>query len=121
MVIAYCGRYHTLAINTSGQLYSCGQNNYGQCGITSTDNTIETWRYIRGSFDGAAGDKVSAGMYHSILFAGNEIYTFGRNYAGALARNNFVDSHDTYLKIDGGPWAEMIPMQGSSYGTILIK
>jgi hypothetical protein len=33
-----CGFYHTIAINTSGELYACGYNNYGQLGLGDTTN-----------------------------------------------------------------------------------
>jgi alpha-tubulin suppressor-like RCC1 family protein len=34
---ASCGIYHSLAITSEGDLYSCGYNKHGQCGVDSQD------------------------------------------------------------------------------------
>ncbi|MFH1226382.1 MAG: fibronectin type III domain-containing protein [Planctomycetota bacterium] len=78
------GASHVLAINSSGQLWSWGQNNYGQLGlggaIPGTNMSAPTRVGL-----GTNWASASAGAFHSIgVFNDGSIYGFGYNGSGGL-------------------------------------
>lgn len=78
------GYYYCLAVNTNGELYSWGQNNYGQLGL-GNDQLQESPRKVN-----VIGVKsISAGAYHSFIITQNDdVYCWGRNQDGQLGIGN---------------------------------
>ncbi len=84
----------SLAVTASGQLYSFGDNQYGQLGST-TNNGVDTPNPTPTlvTLPGESGPvtQVAAGSYQSLVVtAGGQLYAFGNNYFGQLgnAENN---------------------------------
>ena len=77
------------AINSNGQLYVWGCNQYGQLGDGTTKNKNKPQLLTNGKI---LFDDVSAGSYHMICkdIQGN-IYTVGRNNCGQLGDGTTVD------------------------------
>lgn len=63
-----CGDSHTLLINQSGEIYSCGANQFGQCGV-SESKTFAT-QNSRGSSSSSANRKLMSGSSSSSLASG---------------------------------------------------
>ena len=80
------GYYHTLAINSRGELYAWGKNGNGQLGIgTRTDNELAPQRV--GNDDD--WEAVSGGKDHSLALKNNgELYAWGLNDRGQLGIGN---------------------------------
>jgi len=82
------GCEHSLALTSTGQLYSFGGNRYGQLGRsanaeTSTANPIPAQVTLPG--DAGAPVAIAAGGFHSlVLTAGGQVYAFGLNEDGQL-------------------------------------
>jgi alpha-tubulin suppressor-like RCC1 family protein len=80
-----CGNYHTVAIKTSGTLWSWGYNDYGQLGqgdFTGKSSPIQV---------GSASDwkLISCGYYHTYGIKTNgTLWGFGLNAYGELGLNN---------------------------------
>ena len=88
------GGYHSLALTSSGQLYSFGRNYYGELGSATnngTNNPNPTPTLV--TLPGASGPvtQIAGGADHSLaLTSSGQLYAFGANYYGQLgsATNN---------------------------------
>ena len=76
------GTYHTLAINSRGELYTWGSNKNGQLGIgTTTDNELAPQRVGNDS----DWEAISGGTNHSLaLKSDGTLYAWGKNDRGQL-------------------------------------
>ncbi|TDH73114.1 hypothetical protein CCR75_004261 [Bremia lactucae] len=79
-----CGSYHSLfVLSSSGYLYTCGLNNYGQLGVGSTENCTELQLVEDLSAKNVAF--VDGGAHHSVILTSTgDVYTFGRADSGQL-------------------------------------
>lgn len=86
------GAYHTLVIKENGDLFSFGNNQYGQLG-DSTNSGTPTANYE--PIQIMSGVKsVAAGHYHTLVVKENgELWSFGQNLSGQLGYATNVDSH----------------------------
>ena len=102
------GRYHTVALNKDGEIWSWGKNDYGQLGNSSNDNSgIPVQESTTGTWS-----KVVAGEYHSAAFkSDNSLYLWGANDLGQLGVGTSIDSTSpiqestqstSWLSISGG-------------------
>ncbi len=82
------GRYHSLALTSTGQLYAFGLNEDGQLGIEANSGTEEpnpTPTLV--TLPGASGPvtQIAAGARHSLaVTSSGELFAFGSNYYGQL-------------------------------------
>ena len=83
-------RYHTLAIDESGQVWGWGSNSAGQLGIgTSTNSTIP--EMVLG-LEGVSIEKVSTGIAHTLaLDVNGQIWAWGNNNSGRLGDGTEMD------------------------------
>lgn len=80
---------HTLVLTTSGNVYSWGDNTYGQLGLDSAKGVITSPRQVKGLPKIVA---VSAGFRHSMALDGNgRIWVWGNNIAGQLGTGDRTD------------------------------
>lgn len=78
------GYNYCLAVNSSGEVYSWGQNNYGQLGL-GNDSLQESPQKINLS----GVNQISAGAYHTFAILENgDVYSWGRNQDGQLGIGN---------------------------------
>lgn len=102
------GHYHTLGIDSQGNLYSCGYNYYGQLGLldngpgTNRNNLTQvTDSYFKDGTihtSGALFSKVSAGAQHSLAIdQDGNLFSFGGDSYGALGINNLGDKNKPTL------------------------
>jgi len=75
------GADHSLFLTETGQIYSCGDNEYGNLGLGNKDNTDiptlvpDLYNII----------SISAGNSYSLVLMNNgQVYAFGSNYCGEL-------------------------------------
>jgi len=106
------GYYHTLGINNSGYLYSCGYNYYGQLGLLNNGpgtNRTQLTKVNNSYFkdgtiynSGEVYTKVAAGSQHSLAI--NEdgyLFGFGSNSYGALGiENSSFENKPTLIGVD---------------------
>ncbi|XP_031679193.1 probable E3 ubiquitin-protein ligase HERC4 isoform X2 [Oncorhynchus kisutch] len=88
-----CGYRHSHALSRGGQVYSWGQNRYGQLGLGVAGQGISTPQVIQ-SLQGIPFIQISAGGAHSfaLTFSG-AVFGWGRNKFGQLGLN---DNNDRY-------------------------
>ena len=90
------GGEHSLFLTSGGDVYTCGQNSYGQLGDNTTVNKLVP-TYITGDVTG-----IAAGANHSIfLSTGSGVYTCGSNGFGQLGDGSTVNKDvPTYITGD---------------------
>jgi alpha-tubulin suppressor-like RCC1 family protein len=82
------GRNFSIALNSKGQIFSFGNNRYGQLGL---GNLINQNTPQRVGNDSNFTD-VAAGWYHVLAVKSNgELYSWGRNKVGQLGIGNKID------------------------------
>ena len=79
-----CGAFHNLALNSSGEVYTWGINDYGQLGNGTT--SYETLpRKITEGLQGIKISDIAAGGWHSVAITEDgEVYVWGRGEYGRL-------------------------------------
>jgi alpha-tubulin suppressor-like RCC1 family protein len=97
------GRTHSLVLTSSGQLYSFGENQYGQLGRTTSGGAQATPGLV--ALPGATGPvaQIAAGAQHSLaLTSTGQLYAFGRNEEGQLGNttnNNTANPNETPTQV----------------------
>jgi alpha-tubulin suppressor-like RCC1 family protein len=92
------GGFHSLALTSTGQLYAFGENNFGQLGsATNNESSKPNPTPAPASLPGASGavTQIAAGGFHSLaLTTSGQLYAFGNNGYGQLgnATNSGTDN-----------------------------
>uniref|UniRef100_A0A671XN68 HECT and RLD domain containing E3 ubiquitin protein ligase 4 n=1 Tax=Sparus aurata TaxID=8175 RepID=A0A671XN68_SPAAU len=86
-----CGYWHSHALSRGGQVFSWGQNRYGQLGLGINGQSISTPQIIQ-SLQGIPFAQISAGGAHSFaLTLSGAVFGWGRNKFGQLGLNDTND------------------------------
>ncbi|OCT71800.1 probable E3 ubiquitin-protein ligase HERC4 isoform X2 [Xenopus laevis] len=86
-----CGHHHSLALSKESDIYSWGQNQYGQLGLGSEIKKESAPRHIK-SLAGIPFAHIAAGGGHSfVLTMSGAIFGWGRNKFGQLGLNDETD------------------------------
>uniref|UniRef100_A0A4W3GEK6 HECT and RLD domain containing E3 ubiquitin protein ligase 4 n=1 Tax=Callorhinchus milii TaxID=7868 RepID=A0A4W3GEK6_CALMI len=94
-----CGYYHSLALSNGSQIFSWGQNKYGQLGL-GPDTTSKSAAQQIQSLNGVPFIQIAAGGAHTFaLTLSGAVFGWGRNKFGQLGLNDEKDRHvPTLLK-----------------------
>jgi len=95
-----CGKEYSMALSTTGIIYTWGHNNYGQLGDNTTTNKLIPTKI---TVSGVEFDDISAGFGHSMaLSTTGELYTWGYNNKGQLGDNtNVMKNVPTNITVSG--------------------
>ncbi|KAK9541806.1 hypothetical protein VZT92_001826 [Zoarces viviparus] len=86
-----CGYWHSHALSRGGQVFSWGQNRYGQLGLGMNGKSISAPQMIQ-SLQGIPFAQISAGGAHSFaLTLSGAVFGWGRNKFGQLGLNDCND------------------------------
>lgn len=86
-----CGYWHSLALSRGGQVFSWGQNRYGQLGLGKKGQSISTPQIIQ-SLQGIPFAQITAGGSHSFsLTLSGAVFGWGCNKFGQLGLNDCND------------------------------
>uniref|UniRef100_W5K813 HECT and RLD domain containing E3 ubiquitin protein ligase 4 n=2 Tax=Astyanax mexicanus TaxID=7994 RepID=W5K813_ASTMX len=86
-----CGYRHSLALSRRGQIFSWGQNKYGQLGLGKEGPSVLTPQLVQ-SLLGIPFAQISAGGAHSFgLTLSGAVFGWGRNKFGQLGLNDNSD------------------------------
>jgi alpha-tubulin suppressor-like RCC1 family protein len=116
------GDEHSLALTSTGQLYSFGYNYYGQLGNgtnTKTLNPNPTPATV--SLPGATGPvtRIAAGAQHSLaLTSSGQLYAFGNNSSGQLgnaSNSGTTEPNPVPTLVDLGPGTTVDTMASGSF------
>ncbi|PON67076.1 Zinc finger, FYVE-type, endofin [Trema orientale] len=93
-----CGHTITIALTTSGQVYTMGSTVYGQLGNPSADGKVPT--QVKGKIAGTFIEEIACGSYHvAVLTSKTEVYTWGKGSNGQLGHGD-SDHRDTPTLVD---------------------
>jgi len=81
-----CGVYHTAILLTNGDVYTCGDNTYGQLGRPTVNTTPNPIFKIINPNVGKVKQISCGGFYTAILLTNGNVYTCGDNTYGQLGR-----------------------------------
>lgn len=85
-----CGDTLTLALTTSGHVYSMGSPAFGQLGTPQSDGKLPS--LVQDGLVGEFVEEISCGAYHvAVLTSRSEIYTWGMGANGRLGHGDFED------------------------------
>ncbi|GMN41824.1 hypothetical protein TIFTF001_011043 [Ficus carica] len=93
-----CGHTLTIALTTSGQVYTMGSTAYGQLGDPSADGKVPT--QVKGKIAETFIEEIACGSYHiAVLTSKTEVYTWGKGSNGQLGHGD-NDHRDTPTLVD---------------------
>ncbi len=85
-----CGKYYTLVLDNSGEIYSWGSNQSIQIGYeNSGENECQIIPVKMNGFNGEKVVMISRGGWHSMTITeSGRVFSWGYNYMGQLGHNN---------------------------------
>ncbi|GFZ20639.1 regulator of chromosome condensation (RCC1) family with FYVE zinc finger domain-containing protein [Actinidia rufa] len=85
-----CGHSLTVALTTSGHVYTMGSPVYGQLGNLQTDGKLPT--RVEGKLSRSFVEEIACGAYHvAVLTSRTEVYTWGKGANGRLGHGDTDD------------------------------
>ncbi|KAK8557332.1 hypothetical protein V6N13_013606 [Hibiscus sabdariffa] len=85
-----CGHTITVALTTSGHVFTMGSTAYGQLGNPSSDGKLPC--LVQEKLVGELVEEISCGAYHvAILTSRSEVFTWGRGANGRLGHGDMED------------------------------
>ncbi|KAK8282271.1 hypothetical protein V6Z11_D08G015600 [Gossypium hirsutum] len=91
-----CGHSLTVALTTSGHVYTMGSPVYGQLGNPQADGKVPT--RVEGKLSKSFVEEISCGAYHvAVLTSRTEVYTWGKGANGRLGHGNVDDKNSPTL------------------------
>ncbi|XP_019454817.1 PREDICTED: uncharacterized protein LOC109355968 isoform X1 [Lupinus angustifolius] len=87
-----CGQNLTIALTTSGHVYTMGSAAYGQLGCPASDGKVPG--RVEGELADSFVDDIACGSYHvAVLTSKAEVYTWGKGLNGQLGHGD-IDHRD---------------------------
>ncbi|XVE79024.1 hypothetical protein DITRI_Ditri14bG0024600 [Diplodiscus trichospermus] len=91
-----CGHSLTVALTTSGHVYTMGSPVYGQLGNPQADGKVPT--RVEGKLSKSFVEEISCGAYHvAVLTSRTEVYTWGKGASGRLGHGDADDRNSPTL------------------------
>uniref|UniRef100_A0A5B6ZD70 Uncharacterized protein n=1 Tax=Davidia involucrata TaxID=16924 RepID=A0A5B6ZD70_DAVIN len=91
-----CGHSLTVALTTSGHVYTMGSPVYGQLGNPQADGKLPT--RVEGKLSKSFVEEIACGAYHvAVLTSRTEVYTWGKGANGRLGHGDTDDRHSPTL------------------------
>ncbi|CAH1436069.1 unnamed protein product [Lactuca virosa] len=85
-----CGHSMTVALTTSGHVYTMGSHVYGQLGNPQADGKLPA--RVDGKLSKSFVEEISCGAYHvAVLTSRTEVYTWGKGANGRLGHGDIDD------------------------------
>lgn len=91
-----CGHSLTIALTTTGHVYTMGSPVYGQLGIPHADGKFPT--RVDGKLSKCFVEEIACGAYHvAVLTSRTEVYTWGKGANGRLGHGDTSDRNSPTL------------------------
>ena len=99
------GSYHTVLLDSKGNVWTAGYNDYGQLG--RTDSNTSTFTQVTNGISGVKITAIAAGGQHTVLLDANgNVWTAGWNEYGQLGRDENAGTYNanpTFKQADVNP------------------
>ncbi|XVE85886.1 hypothetical protein DITRI_Ditri17bG0127600 [Diplodiscus trichospermus] len=93
-----CGNNLTVALTTSGRVYTMGNSAYGQLGSPTAEGKVPT--QVEGKIADSFVEEIACGSYHvAVLTSKAEVYTWGKGINGQLGHGD-IDYRNTPTLVD---------------------
>ena len=106
IVSVAAGDYHTVLLDSKGNVWTAGWNNCGQLGRdenVGTDYKNPTFTQVTDGISGVKITAIAAGLYHTVLLdADGNVWTAGSNYFSQLGRETSSSSDSTFTQVTNG-------------------
>jgi alpha-tubulin suppressor-like RCC1 family protein len=91
IVQVVAGHYHTIVVTNTGDMYSCGLNNFGQLGYISPTFIHSTLGKVNNVNlpPGVIPKSVQAGQFHSAALLNDILYMWGSGTEGKSGNDSF--------------------------------
>ncbi|HXQ63077.1 MAG TPA: MBG domain-containing protein, partial [Acidimicrobiales bacterium] len=112
------GFHFTLAVSTTGQLYSWGANEYGQLGDGSMTDHVNPKAITLAA--GVTATSIATGLYHSLAVGSNgRLYAWGYNADGELGDGTTTNREVTKaITLPGGASASAV--SGGAFSSMVL-
>ncbi|KAK9107658.1 hypothetical protein Syun_023669 [Stephania yunnanensis] len=91
-----CGNDITVALTTTGQVYTMGSTGYGQLGNPEADGKVPTC--VNKKISSSFVEEIACGSFHvAVLTSKAEVYTWGKGANGRLGHGDNDDRHTPKL------------------------
>ena len=92
-----CGGYHTIMIKNSGSIYCCGYNNYGQLGLTNTNNQTV---FTQATTNISDVKEIICGYFHTFMIKNDgTVWACGANSDGQLGLGTTSNTKSTFTQV----------------------
>jgi len=116
-----CGGYHSIALKWNWNLWTWGQNQYGQLG----DETNITRLFPKRINNIPIGiEKIAGGGYHTVVVQNNgNVWTWGQNKYGQLGDGTNIDKNYPVIVLgfDGTPFMNVDTAVAGKYHTVFLR
>ena len=114
-----CGDNHTFILKNDGSIWGCGDNLYGQLGLSHT-NDMNTFTKVGTNINNDV-KQVACGVYYTFILKNDgSIWACGRNNYGQLGLNDTSD-RTTFTQIAKNINNDVTQVVCGSYHTFIIK
>ncbi|OXA59725.1 putative E3 ubiquitin-protein ligase HERC3 [Folsomia candida] len=117
-----CGKYHSLALDINGNLYSWGFNHFGQLGLSLSHEDCEVVKYpqLVKSMASKVVIQIAAGENHSVALTENgSLYCCGSNSSQQLGISESIRYSTIFMEIvaiSGLPWGFIAAGGNQTFG-----
>jgi alpha-tubulin suppressor-like RCC1 family protein len=120
------GELHSMARDSTGNVWMTGHNNWGELGL---GDTVDKWHFIKVTTNvnvasGVTALKIAAGVSRSyVLDTNGRMWGAGYNTNGNFGQPPYVNTINTFIRADAGPIADksITDFALTSYVSVIVR
>ena len=116
------GYYHTVLLDENGNVWTAGDNQFGQLGRETSSDSDSTFKQVADGISRVKITAIAAGDSHTVLLdADGNVWTAGYNEYGQLGRETSSDRDSTFRQVtDGISGVKITAIVAVYYHTVLL-
>ena len=113
-----CGYYHTFILKNDGTVWCCGDNQYGQLGLGTSDTNTHS-KFVQVNINNVK--QIACGAYFTFILKNDgSIWSCGQNSAGQLGLGNST-TYKTFTKVTTNINNDVAQITCGLYHTFILK